>query len=129
MGTPADNSFFQAAASKLDLSGSDPNAALFRLSKMFRLQIGEAQGQLTGSLTIQANDEDVAAQMTSVGQGLLSLMKLQNDKPDANKLADALSLTQDGVNVTATLTLPANDLIGMAKADAARKAQKKAAQQ
>jgi hypothetical protein len=129
MGTPADNSFFQAAASKLDLSGSDPNAALFRLSKMFRLQIGETQGQLTGSLTIQANDEDVAGQMASVGQGLLSLLKLQKDKPDANKLADALSLKQDGVNVTATLSLAANDLIAMGKADAERKAQKKAAQQ
>jgi hypothetical protein len=96
---------------------------------MFRLQIGETQGQLTGSLTVQANDEEVAGQMTSVGQGLLSLMKLQKDKPDANKLAEALSLKQDGMNVTATLTLSANDLIGMAKADAARKAQKKAEQQ
>jgi hypothetical protein len=125
MGTPADSSFLQAAANKLDLPGSDPNAALFRLSKMYRLQIGEAQGRLTASLALQANDEEVAGQMASVGQGLLSLMKLQKDKPEATRLAEGLSLKQDGVNVVATLALPADEVVNFMKADAAKKAAKK----
>ncbi len=129
MGTPADTSFLQAAANKLNLSGSDPNAALFRLSKMFRLQIGETQGKLTATLSVEANDEEVAGQMASVGQGLLSLIKLQKDKPEATKLAEALSLKQDGANVAATLALPADDLINLARADAAKKAPKKAEQE
>jgi hypothetical protein len=126
MGTARDASFAQAAANKLDLPGSDPNAALFRLAKMFRLQIGESQKQLTASLSLQANDDEVAGQMASVGQGLLSLMRLQQDKPDAARLAEAISIKQNGPSVVATIALPADDVVKMLKVDAAKKAEKKA---
>jgi len=126
MGTPTDTSFLQAAANKLDLPGSDPNAAIFRLSKMVRLQIGEPQGRLTATLTLDANDEEVAGQMASVGQGLLALVKLQQDKSGAAKLAEGLSLEQKGTSVVTSFGLPAEDVVNSLKADAAKKAEKKA---
>ena len=75
------SSFLQAAASKLDFADGDPNAAVLRLAKEARLQIGEAQGQLKATLNLDTSDEDVARQMATVGQGLLALMKLQQDNP------------------------------------------------
>jgi hypothetical protein len=115
-----------AAARKLDLADSDPTAAFFRLAKMARLQMGEAQGQLKGTLTLEANDEGVARQMGWVGQGALALMKLQRGNPGSAKIAEALSLKQAGAVVVVSLAMPADEAIGLMKADAARKAQKKA---
>jgi hypothetical protein len=64
--------------------------------------------------------------MVSVGQGLLALMKLQKDNPGSVKLAEALSLKHDGAGVVAALAVPVADAIELMKADAARKAEKKA---
>jgi hypothetical protein len=126
LGSPSSTTFIQAAARKLDLPDSAPNAAILRLAKLARLQVGEAQGQLKATLNLEAEDEDVAKQMASVGQGLLALMKLQRDNPGSVKLAEALSLKQDGAGVLASLIVPTADAIELMKADAARKAQKKA---
>ena len=126
LGAGGSNSQLVAAARKLDLSDSDPTATLFRLAKMGWLQLGEAQGQLKGTLNLEANDEEVARLMGWVGQGVLALMKLQKGSPVSAKFAQALALKQDRAGVVVSLTMPANDAIGLMKADAARKGQKKA---
>ncbi len=105
LGASGSTDFIQAAARKLDLPDSTPNAAMFRLAKAARLQVGEAQGQLKATLNLEAGDEEVAKQMVSVGQGLLALMKLQQDNPGSVKLAEALSLKQDGAGVVAALAV------------------------
>ena len=126
LGATGGASFIQAAARKMDIPDSAPNAAILKLAKMARLEVGEAQGQLKATLNLQADDEEVAKQMASVGQGLLALMKLQKDNPGSVKLAEALSLKQDGAGVVAALAVPVADAIELMKADAARKAEKKA---
>jgi hypothetical protein len=126
LGSGGSTGFIQAAARKLDLPDSTPNAAMFRLAKGARLQVGEAQGQLKATLDLEAGDEEVAKQMASVGQGLLALMKLQQNNPGSVKLAEALSLKQDGAGVVAALNVSTGEAIELMKADAARKAQKKA---
>ena len=129
LGAGAGTSYLQAAARKLDFGDADPSAALFRLAKMARLQVGEAQGQLKATLNLEANDEVVAQQMGWVGQGLVALMKLQRGNPGSAKLAEALTLKQDGAGLVATLALPTDEAIALMKADAARKAQKQAEKQ
>ena len=126
LGAGGATSFIQAAARKMDIPDSAPNAAMLKLAKSARLEMGEAQGQLKATLNLQADDEQVAQQMVSVGQGLLALMKLQKDNPGSVKLAEALSLKQDGAGVLAALAVPVADAIELMKADAARKAEKKA---
>jgi len=116
--------FLQAAVQKISANGSDPNAAVFRLSKSIRFEIGEDQRQVTAKLQLTANDDDVAKQIASVGQGLVSLMKLQKDRPEASKLAEVLSLKQEASDVIVSFSIPAGDAIGLMKADAARKAKK-----
>ena len=125
LGIADDTSFLAGAARKLDLSKSDPNAAIFRLAKSFRLQVGEAQQHLVGTLILEANDDEVAGSMMAIAQGMVGLMKLQKDKPEAAKIAEGLSLKQNGSSVLATLALPASDVVNLMKADAAKKAEKK----
>jgi molybdopterin-biosynthesis enzyme MoeA-like protein len=122
----SDNSFVQAMARKIELPNNDPNAAVFRLAKLIRLKVGEASRQITASLVLEANDDQIANQITSIVQGLTSLLKLQDKKPEAAKLANALTIHQSGVSVTVNLSLPADDVVGMMKADAAKKALKNA---
>ncbi len=126
LGATGDTSYIEAAARKLDIASSDPNAAMLRLSKLVRFQLAEAQQQVSATLTLEANDEEVAANMASIGNGLISLMKLQREKPEAVKFADALSLKQNDVEVAVSFKLPAGDLIEMMKAEAARKAKRQA---
>ncbi len=125
----ASTSFLQAAARKLDFMPSDPNAAVLRLAKLAVFQLGETRGQLAATLTLQANDEEVAANMASIAQGLIALMKLQKEKPESVKFAEALTLKQEGPAIVVKLNFPAADAIDLIKADAARKAQKKAARE
>jgi hypothetical protein len=126
LGAGGSNSLLQASARKLDLADSDPGAVFFRLAKMGRLQIGEVQGQLKGALNVEANDNGVARLMAWVGQGVLALLKLQKGNPSLAKLAEALALKQDGTTVVVSLAMPTDEAIGLMKADAARKARKKA---
>jgi hypothetical protein len=124
LGAAGGASFIEAAGQRLDIATPDPSAALFRLSKSVRLQVGGTQ-QVTATLTLEAKDEAVAGQMAIIAQGLVALMRLQDDKPEAAQLADALVVRQDGATIVATLTLPADDIVAKMKADAARKAAQK----
>ena len=120
----AKGGFVQAAARKLDLPETDPNAAMFRLSKFIGLDIGEEQQQLKASLILRAGDEEVAQHIASIGQGLVALGKLQTGNPDATKLANAVTVKQDGSSVSINLNLASTDAVALMKADAARRAAK-----
>ncbi|HWX21563.1 MAG TPA: hypothetical protein VN578_16800 [Candidatus Binatia bacterium] len=124
LGAAGDTSFIEAAARKTDLLAADPKAAILRLSKVVRLQIAVSQAKVNAKLTLEANDDEVASQITTIGQGLVALMKLQKEKPEALKIAEGLTLKQQGASVQASLSLQANEVVDMMKADAARKAQK-----
>ena len=112
----------QAAASHMDLPDTDPNAAILRLSKLMSLEVGEAQGNATSTLTLQANTDEIAQQITSIAQGLVALGKLQTGNPDATKLANATTVKQDGSTVTISTTLPTADVVAAMKAAAAKHA-------
>jgi len=126
LGTNSGSSVIQAAARKLDIFDTTPSAAVFRLAKSAELQVVEAQGQVKATLNLETTDPDVAQQVAMVGQGLVALMKLQQSNPIALKLAQALALKQEGAGVVATAAIPSGEIIELMKADATRKAQKKA---
>jgi antitoxin component of RelBE/YafQ-DinJ toxin-antitoxin module len=58
---------------------------------------------------------------------LVALLKLNSAKPEAVKVAAALSLKQDATAVLATFAMPVKDAVDLLKAEAARKAAKQAA--
>ena len=116
--------FIQAAAGKMEMPANDPNAALLKQSKMVMLDLGESQRRVEGTLTLATDGEEAAGQLEAVGRGLIGLMSLQSDKPENVKLAQALAVERAGANVMVRLAMPADDVVGMMKADAARKAAK-----
>src|SRR5262245_11889259 len=111
LGAAGSTSFIQAAARKMDLSGNDPHASMFRLSKLATLQIGETKDKLVGTIELEANDDEVAKQMLSVAQGLVSLGKLQTNNVEAARLADALTLKQEDSTIIGTLSLPTAEVM------------------
>ena len=117
-------SFLVGAARKLDFANSDPNAAILKLSKMCRVQLAETQRQLTARVNLETNDEDVAQNIISIGQGLISLVKLQKEKPETLKLAESLTLKQQGANVRLQLGLPADEVVGWLKSKNRKHAEK-----
>jgi len=123
LGANADSSFIVGAARKIELPASDPNAAVLKQSKMVWLNIGESEGQARATLKLDANSEDVAKQIESIGRGLLGLLALQSDKPESVKLAQALAIQQEGAGVIVKLSLSVDDVVGMMKAGAAKKAE------
>jgi hypothetical protein len=125
LGAHRDSCIIEGSARKLDLPNATPTAAIFRLAKSARLEVEEANRQVTATLNLDTNDENVAQQTAAVVRGALALAKLQKGKPEAGKLAEALSLKTDGASLVARLAMPAADVIDILKADAERKDQKK----
>jgi hypothetical protein len=101
---------------RFDFGGDSPNAAIFKMSKLARLEVGERNNNLTATLKLTAADNDTATQISAIAQGLLALLKLQKDNPDATKLVNALSLRQDGANVVATASIPSQEAADLIKA-------------
>jgi hypothetical protein len=110
------------AARKIDLPASDANSEVFKHSKMFMLNLGEADGKINGNIKMDVDSEEMAQQIQSIGQGLVSLMALQKDKPESTRLSQALSVKQEGATITVKLSIAADDVVGMAKAKAAKAA-------
>jgi hypothetical protein len=129
LGAPGDTSFIEAAARKMDLPAGVPNANVLRMAKSVLFQATEVQQQFSDTFSLEANDAEVASQMTSIAQGLVALIKLQTDKPEAVKLANAVTINQQGAVLTVTTALPAADLVQVLKAVAARRAANKPAGQ
>jgi hypothetical protein len=126
LGVAGNTDFLEAAGTKLLLPTQDPNAAVLKLAQSIQLTLGEQDKTARGTLTLIAQNEDVAGHILAIAQGILALTKLQNDKPELSQVVNALAITQDGTTVQAVLTLPAADVVTFAKADEARKAAEKA---
>ncbi len=122
LGAAGNGHFIEAGALKMKLPDGDPNAAILKMSKSVQLVLGESAQQFKGRLTLVADSEEVAGNVQSIVQGLLSLARLQTDKPESVRIANAITLAQDGSRVEGNLVLPADEVVEMMKADAARKA-------
>jgi hypothetical protein len=125
LGASGDTSIIEGAARDIQLPGNEPQAEILKMSKLVLLQLGQQQNKIQGTLTLEANDEETATKISAIGQGLLALLQLQQQNTGAVKIAQALKVHQDGTTVTASLSMPADDVINAIKADAARKAAKK----
>lgn len=121
LGADTERGFIIGAARKLDLPGNDPGATVLKQSKAFWLNVGESQGRAEAKLSLEAEDAEVARQMGDVCRGLVAIMTLQKDKPEAVKLAQGLAISQEERTVSARLSLPAEDVVTMIKAKAAKK--------
>jgi hypothetical protein len=127
LGLPGNGHFIEAAVRKMDSTNLAPSAAIMRLSKSVQVVAGEQDNQFQGTLTLAANSDDAANQIFSIAQGLVTVMKLQSNNQDVGKLANAVTLTQNGSEILGKLTLPADDVVAMMQSAAQRMAAARAA--
>lgn len=128
LGAAGPGNVIQAVVSKFDFGNHDPNAAVFKMSKIVRFQAGETADHLTATLSFEAKDADVAKQISDITQGLVALLKLQQGNPDALKIANSISLHQDGAIVTATASIPSQDVVNLMKTKVAEAERRQASE-
>jgi hypothetical protein len=115
LGGPGHGNVIEAVVRKFDFGGEDPNAAIFKMSKIVRFQVGEKADHIAATLSFEAKDEDVANQISAIAQGLVALLKLQQGDTNILKVARAISLHQDGATVTATASVLSQDVVDLIK--------------
>jgi hypothetical protein len=116
-----DSTFFQAAAPRLELPASDSRKAVFDLTTHVSLSVREGNDQLTAMLGIGARDEEVAKNMLSISQGITGLIRAQQEKPKLAKLAENVSFTQNGSELSATFSAQSDQVVEFLKVLAAHK--------
>jgi len=130
LGAKGNSNFIEAAARKLDESSGEPAAAIFRLTKMIRLQAKEAHGEVTATLNLETNDVDTAKLVAGAAGGLLSLAKLQkgnnNDEMGVHRALQRITIHQDARGVIATLNLPSKEAVEILKAESEKQEKSKA---
>jgi hypothetical protein len=94
---------------------------MLRQAQYLSLTAAENGGQFQLNCFARTASPEAAQGMHQVAQGLLALVSLQTNKPEAVKFARAIQLAQSAENLTATLTLPAADVIEEMKRKAAEK--------
>lgn len=118
----AGTSFLQAATRKVEVPDGQPHSAILRQADYLSLTAREGAGEMTVRLFAQAKSEEVAENMQKISQGLIALLSLQTNKPAQAALANATSVQQSGNQLTATMSLPAADVVQWMENQAARRA-------
>jgi len=130
LGVKGSSNFIEAAARKLDESSQEPGAAIFRLTKMIRLQAKEAQGEVTATLNLETSDVDTAKVVAGAAGGLLSLIKFQkgktNEEAGFQRALQRIIIHQDAHGVVATLSLPSEEAVEILKAESEKQEKAKA---
>lgn len=123
-GSTATNLVLQAMARQLDLPANNPASTLFKQTKRMALEVREHDKNLDATLALDSKAEKNAPQLASIAQGIIALISLQTDNPDAMKLAKGLSVSQSGIQTTVRLKVSSDDVIASMKAHAADSASK-----
>jgi hypothetical protein len=70
---------------------------------------------MKAAIQFEASDADTATQISAITQGLVALLRLQKNDPNDLKLANAITVKQDGPLVGCALSLPSSQLVDMIK--------------
>ena len=112
--------FLTGGARALELPGNDPGATVLKQAKLIWLNARENQDKAELKLTLETASAETAKQLGDVCRGLVAVLGLQTDNPEAMKLAKAIAVDQDAANVLAKLSLPSVDLIELIKSRAGK---------
>ena len=101
-------------AKRFAFDSKDPNAAILRVSKSARMQIGELKDQILGNVDLKAQDEESATQIFQIANGLKALLKLNGD-PSVAKLADTMKVQQEAATVRLNMSVPSAEIADFIK--------------
>ncbi|HEY3862759.1 MAG TPA: hypothetical protein VGO59_12815 [Verrucomicrobiae bacterium] len=110
---------------KFDFDDPSDKAAIFKMCKSVRVKLSEHMDDMSATIRLETADANTATQVGSIAQGLLAILKLQQD-PDALKLANAIAIKQNDSAVAVTLSVPSSELTDIIKEGQKKAEQKKA---
>jgi hypothetical protein len=112
---PGESILLEGLLLKFDFDDADDKAAIFKMSKSVRVKLSELANTMTATVRLEAADTNTSTQIANIAQGLVALLKLQQNDANATKLANAIAIKQDGPMVGLTLSVPSSELIDMIK--------------
>lgn len=104
------------------MPGQDPQAAVLRQSRLTQLALSESENHIQGRLALETDNEEIATQVENIVRGLIGLLALQQDRPDAQWLARALEVERNGATVTLRLKLPVSEILNRLRTAAGNRA-------
>jgi len=107
--------FLSGAAHAVELPGENLGTAVLKQVKLVWLNAREAEGRFELKLALELSSAETAKHLCDVGRGLVAVLALQTDKPDAVKLSQAITIEQVDTGVAVKMSLPAADLVQMIK--------------
>lgn len=107
--------FLTGAARAVELPGDNLAAAVLKQVKLVWLNARETEGRIELKLALDLSGAETAKHLGDVGRGLVAVLALQSDSPDAVKLSQAITVEQADTGVAVKLSLPAADLVQMMK--------------
>jgi len=120
LGAGGTGAFLTGGARALELPGNDLGAAVLNQAKLVLLNARETQDQAELKLTVETANAETAKQVGDVCRGLVAVLTLQTDKPEAVKLAKAIAVDQNVSAVLVKFTMPTGDLIDLIKSRAGK---------
>jgi len=119
-GANQSTAFLVAAARQADLSRIAPQTAVLKHFKTLAISANEADDKIVLESVVEADNAEAAQNIQSLAQGLVALAALQNNRPEAAKLAQGITVNRKETGVQASLSLPVADVIAMFKQVASR---------
>ena len=120
LGAGGSGVFLTGGARALEFPGNDPGATVLKQAKQMWLMARENQDNAELKLTLETASADTAKQLGDVCRGLVAVLGLQTDKPEAVKLAKAIAVDHGYSNVLAKFSMPSGDLIELIKSRAGK---------
>ena len=89
----------------------DPRAAFLKHSSQYSLALGEEGQAVFADALLVTDNEETAGQVLAIIQGLKALVGLTTQDPNAIKLAQGLSVSQQGSQVVLSLRLASSEVV------------------
>ncbi len=124
---PGEHILLEAVVLKVDVPKAQGPAAFLQMCKSAYLKVSEANDNTTATLHLETADDDTAAKLNSMVQGLMAMLKMQGGgDTNATKLANSITITKDGLAVGVTLSMPSSDMIDLMKSGQEKAEQRRA---
>lgn len=115
LGKPAGAAFFAASADLVALKALKGEAAFLQCAAGLSLSLGETQRELQLHASVLGQSEEAAKKMLQVGQGLIALATMSDDKDAAHrpflKFAQEIRLERLGNRVVLSAACPVEEVI------------------
>jgi hypothetical protein len=125
---PGQRILLEVMIDKFDFPNTQGPAAVLQMCKSAYLKVSEANNTTTAALHLETADEDAGAQVNTIFQGFLGMLKMRARDTNETKFANSITITNEGLAVGVTLSMLSSDLIDIMKSGQQKAEQRKSTQ-